>query len=425
MKALRSSFLPQWALALAAFASGMPSASAHTLKITSNPPGATVEMDGVQVGTTPYEVSFPGGYFKKPHTVFGSRLEHPIIVRIFKEGYTTREVELTEGPFRYANLNGKVLGDYWLLKTDSLHVVLEPVTKVFTGTVKASMEGATPMAMRAELPVEEVVRIATPAVLLLRSAKKQGTGFFVTETGVIVTNRHVAEGESGLAAVTAAGAQLQAKVVYVDPNLDLALLKADGNDFPHLTLADLATVHPGETVVAIGNPAQGLSSTVTKGIVSAVGANAKFGKGTWIQTDAAINPGNSGGPLLNMSGEAVGITTRKEFSEQSSGGRPLEGIGFALSSSDLIQVLKRFYPDAVPARSAGEAVGTGTVNISSDPAGAEISIDGKFVGNTPSSLKLASGQHSIEIKAPGKRTWQRDLEVLRDSQISLHPTLED
>src|SRR5713101_6680336 len=75
----------------------MPAASANTLTITSTPPGATVAIDGVVVGTTPYEMKVPGGYFHKTHSVFGQKLEHSLVARISKEGYTTKEIELTYG----------------------------------------------------------------------------------------------------------------------------------------------------------------------------------------------------------------------------------------------------------------------------------------------------------------------------------------
>jgi S1-C subfamily serine protease len=171
----------------------------------------------------------------------------------------------------------------------------------------------------------------------------------------------------------------------------------------------------------------GMPDTVTKGIVSAVGPDREAGSGTWIQTDAAINPGNSGGPLLNTRGEVVGLNTQKALVTQGSDHTPLQGIGFALSAEDLILVLRRFYPDASAAPPSGSSsdVGIGSVAIASDPAGAEIYIDGKFVGQTPSTIRLASGAHRIEVKSQGKQNWQRDLEVLKDSELTLHPVLAE
>ena len=396
--------------------------NADTLKITSSPSGATVEIDGVVVGKTPYEMKVPGGYFHKTHSVFGERLEHPMLLRIAEEGYATKEIEMTEGPMKWVALNGTYHGDYWLLKTKHFHVELEPLSKSLTGAVVVTLAGNSKVEMRPELAVEQIVNQSRPAVVLLRGAKGQGTGFFITDTGVIATNAHVARGEESLVAVLPTGQELQAKVIDIEPDreLDVALLKVEGQVFPHLALSELATVRQGQTVVAIGNPGLGMPFTVTKGIVSAMGPIPGRARGTWIKTDAAINPGNSGGPLLNSYGEVVGINSVKVVKED------VQGIGFALSSSDLIQILHRFYPTvSAPAQSAAQTTeGTGSVTVSSEPGAAEIYVDAKFVGTTPSTLRLAVGPHEIELKAPGRQSWRRTLDVLKDSEVSLKAVLE-
>src|SRR5207245_3627504 len=127
------------------------------------------------------------------------------------------------------------------------------------------------------------------------------------------------------------------------PDLDIALVKvaavsAEG-ELPHLALADASTVRQGESVLAIGNPGDAMLFSVTKGIVSAIGKFPDAGPGTWIQTDTPINPGNSGGPLLNSRGEVIGINTQKLIKKN------VAGIGFALSATDLLAVLHRFYPN--------------------------------------------------------------------------------
>jgi S1-C subfamily serine protease len=314
---------------------------ADTLKITSNPPGATVEINGVSVGTTPYEEEVPGGYFHKTRTVLGRRLEHPMVARISLAGYATKEIQLTDGPMNWVSLKGHSHGEYWLLKMKHFHVDLDPVGKVFTGTITADIPEtiAAPVDSDPPLSVEEIVSRSKPAVLSLKGATKSGSGFFITQTGVIATNAHLARGEQSLLATLASGQQLDAKVVYIDPDRDIALAKADGDEFPHLALAVAAGVRQGETVVAIGNPGGAMSFSVTKGIVSAIGKFSSAGPGIWIQTDASINPGNSGGPLLNSRGKVIGINTLKLEKKN------VTGIGFALSASDLLSVLQHFYPE--------------------------------------------------------------------------------
>jgi serine protease Do len=390
-----------------------------TLKITSNPSGATVEIDGVVVGTTPYEMKVPGGYFHKTHSVFGARLGHAMTLRVSMDGYATKEMVMTEGPMPWVALNGTYHGDYWLLKTNHFDIALELLSKSFTGAVVATVAGNSKIEMRPELAVEDIVQKSKPAVVLLKRPDGQGTGFFVTETGVIATNAHVARGEQTLVAMLPTGQQAEAKVIYVDPDVDIALVKVNGSGFQHLSLTDLTTVRQGQTVVAIGNPGEGMPFSVTKGIVSAVGRTPDTSRGTWIQTDAAINPGNSGGPLLNGYGEVVGISTAKIVRKD------VQNIGFALRSTDLIEVLHRFYPavSAPNLLTTQTSLGNGTLTVSSDPDGAEVYLDGKFVGNTPATLKLPIGPHTIQLKSSGHADWERSIEILKDSQLNLKAQL--
>jgi S1-C subfamily serine protease len=422
-------------------------AFAEELQITSNPSGATVEIDGVLVGTTPFEKDYPGGYFHKTRTSLGTRLEHPMVARLSLAGYVTKELTLTEGPMNWVSLNGRSRGDYWLLKSDHFHVDLQLISETFTGTVAANISGAHAGASP-ELSLEELVGQAKPAVVYLKGSDKAGSGFFVTGTGVIVTNAHLARGEDSLLAMLPGGEQLEAKVVYIDADLDVALAKVDApsgskNGFPHLTLASANTVQQGEIVLAIGNPGDAMHFSVTKGIVSAVGKFSDAGPGTWVQTDAPINPGNSGGPLVNLRGEVVGINTQKLVK------KGVNGIGFALSSSDVLEVLHRFYPDVVasspqstttPGKAAfaeessgsepsgvsspSPAEGAGTVIISSEPDGAEIFVDEKFHGNTPATLRIPAGSHAIVLKFPGHADWRRTLEIFKSSKVSLKATLD-
>jgi S1-C subfamily serine protease len=411
--------------ALAATMWFAPPSRAESLSITSSPPGATVEINGVVVGVTPLRVNYPGGYFHKTKTVFGTRLEHAMRARIYKDGYTVQEVDLTEGPFEWIALTGREHGQYWLLKATEVEATLRLTAKVFDGSVRATSAVGAAIDYRPELPAERVVEIASPAIVKLRDDHGWGTGFLVTDSGVIATNHHVVEGDTSVTVIFSDSSELPGRVAYTDPEMDLALVKVEGHGFPHVSLANYSDLRPGQTVIAIGNPSHGMPNTITKGIVSAVGHLPEAGPGTWIQTDAAINPGNSGGPLLDAHGDVVGINTLKAVSARgASGGVPLQGIGFALSAADLVRLLQRFYPESTSPSALGGSAGVGNLRIDSDPAGAEIYIDGKFVGQTPSTIPMAAGAHQILLRASGKKDWHREMEVLKDGDVTLHPVLD-
>ncbi|MGH9782131.1 MAG: trypsin-like peptidase domain-containing protein, partial [Candidatus Acidiferrales bacterium] len=320
------------------------SANAATLSITSQPSGATVEINGLIAGKTPYTAQYPGGYFHKTHTVFGARLEHPIIVRISMDRYASQQITITEGPFTWHSFNGHSEGNYWLIKTERVEVILEPLAKIFTGEpeIRSAKEAASGASV--ELPIEDIASRANPAIVRVEGNLKRGTGFFITDTGLIATNKHVVTDQSNLFVLTRSKERLPARVVYADSDKDLAIIKVDGQGFPHLPLATIDSVHRGETVVAIGDPGGGFAETLTRGVVSGVGTERAFGSGTWIQTDATINPGNSGGPLLDTHGRVIGITTLSRIRNDAD--ENVSGMNFALSAENLIRVLKQFYPEA-------------------------------------------------------------------------------
>jgi Do/DeqQ family serine protease len=168
-----------------------------------------------------------------------------------------------------------------------------------------------------------------------RSYKREmrgiGTGMIIDSNGHILTNYHVVSGATKITVKMASAEEWEAKIVGVDPKTDLAVIRIKPpKTLPHLTFGDSDKLRVGEWVVAIGNP-RGLEQTVTAGIISAkhrAGILDPSSYQDYIQTDAAINPGNSGGPLLNLSGEVVGVNAAI-VSE--SGG--FEGIGFAIPSN--------------------------------------------------------------------------------------------
>jgi hypothetical protein len=204
---------------------------ADKLQIVSTPPGATVEINGVGVGTTPFVKEFPGGYFHRTKTALGSRLEHPMVARITLAGYATKELMLSEVPSDWRGLNGRSHGEYFLLKANQFQVKLDMVPEVFTGSISARVARNTSVNFVFNLSLEELVAQTKPAVVYLKGLQKTGTGFLVSDTGVIVTNAHLARGEESLLALLPGGVQLESKVIFIDADLDVALLKVKGAGF--------------------------------------------------------------------------------------------------------------------------------------------------------------------------------------------------
>ena len=168
--------------------------------------------------------------------------------------------------------------------------------------------------------VIDVVETVSPAVVRLdvRSGERNrqggsGSGVIVSPDGLVLTNSHVAGGTARIRATTADGQNLTAQVVGDDPDTDLALVRVNESvTLPFAPLGDSRRLKRGQLVIAIGNPL-GFESTVTAGVVSALGRSLRARTGRLIddliQTDAALNPGNSGGPLVSSHGEVVGINT--------------------------------------------------------------------------------------------------------------------
>ena len=159
-----------------------------------------------------------------------------------------------------------------------------------------------------------------------------GTGFFVSEDGMIVTNKHVvSDTKAEYTVMTNDGKEYPAKVLARDPYQDIAIVKVEGSGFPVLNLGDSANLKTGQTVVAIGNSLGEFSNTVSRGIISGLKRSLTAGSGNGrqnehlsniIQTDAAINPGNSGGPLIDINGDVIGVNVAMAQGAQN--------IGFAL-----------------------------------------------------------------------------------------------
>ena len=146
-----------------------------------------------------------------------------------------------------------------------------------------------------------------------RNVEGAGSGFLITPDGYLVTNSHVADAGEQIRVTLDDGSEHDAQKVGGDVDTDLALLRiGSAAPLPHLALGESANLRVGQVVIAIGNP-QGLSQTVTTGVVSALGRSLRARNGRLIdgviQTDASLNPGNSGGPLLDTRARVVGVNT--------------------------------------------------------------------------------------------------------------------
>lgn len=167
---------------------------------------------------------------------------------------------------------------------------------------------------RAVIGVVDKISPAVIQVTQLNGAgvSGSGSGFLISPDGLAITNHHVASGRSKLIARTIDGDRIDAKLVGADPANDIALLKLVASELPCCELGPSDKLRVGQLVVAIGSP-MGLHSTVSSGIVSALGRNMRSEQGRLIeniiQHSAPINPGNSGGPLVDSFGQVVGVNT--------------------------------------------------------------------------------------------------------------------
>lgn len=185
--------------------------------------------------------------------------------------------------------------------------------------------------------VVDVVDAVSPAVVHVqvrssrggRTGQGSGSGVIVSPDGIILTNNHVIDSAQSISVAQGDGQRFGARLIGRDPDTDIAVLRAETTErLKFARLADSKKLRPGQIAIAIGNPL-GFQSTVTAGIISAVGRSLRAENGRLIddviQTDAALNPGNSGGPLVNSSGHVIGINTATIMGAQ--------GLCFAVASN--------------------------------------------------------------------------------------------
>ncbi len=175
-----------------------------------------------------------------------------------------------------------------------------------------------------EQRIIHVAHDVSPTVVSVSRQGGMGSGVIIRADGVIVTNAHVVGNESQVQVKLANGKRVTGNVLGRDPSGDVAVVKIDGSGYPVAAMSDSDRLEVGQSAIAIGNPL-GFERTVTRGVVSAV--NRTVGGSDMdglIQTDASINPGNSGGPLLDSSGQVIGINTLVVRASGAS------GLGFAV-----------------------------------------------------------------------------------------------
>jgi putative serine protease PepD len=223
-----------------------------------------------------------------------------------------------------------------------------------TGSAQAATAGLEVSASALALQQQfiQVVKQVGPSVVLIRTSQGLGSGIIFDAKGDVVTNNHVVQGASGFQVTLANGRQYHARLVGSFAPDDLAVLHIHATGLHPAAFADSSRLQVGDVALAIGNPL-GLQSSVTEGIVSALGRTVNEDNGVAlpgvIQTSAPINPGNSGGALVDLQGRVIGIPTLAATDPQLGGSAP--GIGFAIPANTVGDI-------------AGQLIGQGKVTRS-------------------------------------------------------------
>lgn len=261
-------------------------------------------------------------------------------------------------------------GDFASLIPDFLKSKYKDSNESFTPTTKAALNlSDVEMISRLNQEYARLTRAVVPSVVSIDTAgvrteqlvdffgrarvrsyptQGQGSGVIVSKEGHIITNHHVIAGQQEIRITLHGGKTYSATMIGEDPLLDIAVIKIDSNEtFKPLKLGDSSLVEVGQLVFAIGNPF-GLGETVTQGIISAKERSLSDNQRDLFQTDAAINPGNSGGPLVNLTGEIIGINVAIFSVDKTN--PSFQGVGFSIPSNEVKEALEQIIERGKPVR---------------------------------------------------------------------------
>lgn len=249
-----------------------------------------------------------------------------------------------------------------------------------------------------------VISTVSPSVVVIETSSGLGSGVIFDTKGDIVTNAHVVDGSKTFKVTLANGAELPGKLVGTFTGDDLAVIKVDGTNLQPATFADSSKLVVGDIVLAVGNPL-GLQSSVTQGIVSAVGRTVAEPNGAAlpnaIQTSADINPGNSGGALADINGDVVGIPTLAAVDQQIGGSAP--GIGFAISSNTATDIANQLITDGKVTNSHRAFLGVQVADATNAPGAVVVSVQ---AGSPAATAGITKGEAITSVD--GKPTATAD-----------------
>jgi putative serine protease PepD len=296
-------------------------------------------------------------------------------------------------------------------------LVLAGCRSTLVGSAAASTPAldVAPSALALQQQFVRVVKQVSPAVVLIRTSEGLGSGIVFDSAGDVVTNNHVVDNATRFQVTLANGKQYPARPVGTFPADDLAVLHVDATGLHPAAFADSSRLEVGDVALAIGNPL-GLQSSVTEGIVSALGRTVNEDNGVAlpnvIQTSAAINPGNSGGALVNLEGQVIGIPTLAATDPQLGSGQA-PGIGFAIPSDTVRDIATQLIDQGKVTNSHRAYLG---VDV------AETTSDGLLVVQAPAGGPAAkAGIHAGELIAAVNGRPTPDQATLADVLAGLNP----